>query len=246
MTKPRTVIGNWKMNTTRTEAVELAYRIGTVSPRSANVGVAPPFPWLAPVADVLRGGAVLLGGQTCSAHGNGALTGDVSASMLEELCSFVLVGHSERRAMFGETDDVVRAKLKAALGAGLMAVLCVGETLDERERGEHEDVVIRQLRHAFEGTPGDAEDRVQIAYEPVWAIGTGRNATPDDASAMARLISITCRDLGVGNPPVLYGGSVNAGNSAALLAGPDVGGFLVGGASLKADDFLTIVGAADV
>jgi len=234
------------MNTTRTEAVELAYRIGTVAPRSAVVGVAPPFPWLAPVADVLRGGSVQLGAQTCSAYAHGAYTGEVSAGMLAEACSFVLVGHSERRTLFSETDDIVRAKLKAALGAGLNAILCVGESLDEREAGEHELVVTRQLRAALDGVPGDAGDRITIAYEPVWAIGTGRNATPDDASTMAELILTASGELGLSNPQVLYGGSVNAANAESLIAGAAIGGFLVGGASLKADDFLAIVAAADV
>jgi triosephosphate isomerase (TIM) len=246
MTRTRHVIGNWKMNTTRTEAVELAYRIGTVAPRSAIVGVAPPFPWLAPVADVLRGGNVRLGAQTCSAHAHGAYTGDVSAGMLAEVCSFVLVGHSERRTIFNESDDIVRAKLRAAIGAGLNAVLCVGESLDEREAGEHETVVTRQLRAALDGVPGDVGDRITIAYEPVWAIGTGRNATPDDASSMAAFISTASGELGLPSPLVLYGGSVNATNAESLIVGPEIGGFLVGGASLKADDFLAIVAAADV
>lgn len=246
MTRPRMVIGNWKMNTTRTEAVELAYRIATVSPQSALVGVAPPFPWLIPVEDVLRGGNVMLGAQTCSAHDRGAFTGDVSAGMLAEMCSFVLVGHSERRALFGETDDVVRVKLRAALGAGLTSILCVGESLEEREAGEHEAVVARQLGEALAGIPRDAVDRVTIAYEPVWAIGTGRNATPEDARAMASQIATNCADLGLSDPQVLYGGSVNAANAESLLAAPEVGGFLVGGASLKADDFLTIIAAADI
>ena len=246
MTRPRTVIGNWKMNTTRTEAVELAYRIGSVSPRTATVGVAPPFPWLAPVEDVLRGGNVLLGAQTCSAHVHGAYTGDVSAAMLAEICSFVLVGHSERRLIFGETDDVVRAKLKAVLGAGMTAILCVGESLDERDAGEHEAVVARQLREALNGAPGDAADRITIAYEPVWAIGTGRNATPEDAGAMASFILTTCQGIGLTNPQLLYGGSVNSANAESILAPTEIDGFLVGGASLKADEFLSIVAAADV
>ena len=246
MSRGRTVVGNWKMNTTQSEAIELAYRIGTVSPRSATVGVAPPFPWLASVRDVLREGVVRLGAQTCSAHANGAHTGEVSVSMLAELCSFVIVGHSERRAMHVETDDVVRAKLRAVLSGGLSAILCVGETLDEREAGDQEGVVSRQLNAALEALPSDSGDRVTIAYEPVWAIGTGRHAMPEDANAMAGFVRSICRNLGMGDMQVLYGGSVNAGNAEALLAGADVGGFLVGGASLKADDFLTIVAAADV
>jgi triosephosphate isomerase len=246
MSRGRTVIGNWKMNTTQSEAIELAYRIGTVSPRNATVGVAPPFPWLPPVREVLRSGVVQIGAQNCSAHSNGAHTGEVSVSMLAEICSFVIVGHSERRAMHGETDDVVRAKLKAVLNGGLSAVVCIGETLDEREDGAHEAVVTRQLREALDAVPADFVERITIAYEPVWAIGTGRNATPEDASTMAALIKSTCGELGMNDVQVLYGGSVNAGNAESLLAGSDVGGFLVGGASLKADDFLTIVATADV
>jgi triosephosphate isomerase len=125
-------------------------------------------------------------------------------------------------------------------------VICVGESLTEREDGDHEAVVTRQLREALDAAPSDAADRITIAYEPVWAIGTGRNATPDDANTMASLIKSICRELGLNEMQVLYGGSVNAGNAESLLAGADVGGFLVGGASLKADDFLTIVAAADV
>ena len=246
MSRGRTVVGNWKMNTTQTEAVELAYRIGTVSPRNATVGVAPPFPWLAPVRDVLRAGVVQLGAQNCSSQSNGAHTGEVSVAMLTELCSFVIVGHSERRVMYGETDDIVRAKLKAVLNAGLSAVVCVGESLEEREDGNHEAVVTRQLREALDAVPSDWTDRITVAYEPVWAIGTGRNATPEDASTMAALVQSICREQGLDDMQVLYGGSVNAGNAESLIASPGIGGFLVGGASLKADDFLAIVAAADV
>jgi triosephosphate isomerase len=148
--------------------------------------------------------------------------------------------------MYGETDDIVRAKLKAVLNAGLSAVVCVGESLEEREDGNHEAVVTRQLREALDVVPSDWTDRITVAYEPVWAIGTGRNATPEDASTMAALVQSICREQGLDDMQVLYGGSVNAGNAESLIASPGIGGFLVGGASLKADDFLAIVAAADV
>jgi len=240
----RTVIGNWKMNSTLIEARALATRVATISPSSVSVAVAPPFPWIASVRDILQGSAVRVGAQTCSAVPNGAHTGEVSVAMLSELCTFVLVGHSERRATYGETDQIVRAKLEAVLSGGLTAVLCVGETLADRAGGHQEAIVTRQLRESLRSVRAGQSARVVIAYEPVWAIGTGRSATAEDANDMAKLIRIACRGLGLGEIQVLYGGSVNAGNASSLIAGSEVGGFLVGGASLNADDFQTIVTSA--
>jgi triosephosphate isomerase len=162
------------------------------------------------------------------------------------LCDFALIGHSERRALHGETDDVVREKLLRALEVGLMPVVCVGETLAERMAGDQERVVLRQIHAVLEGIENEELHRLVIAYEPVWAIGTGQTASPQDASAMCGLISVALTGRKLMGIPVLYGGSVTAANAASLIAEENISGFLVGGASLKPDDFLTIVRAAQV
>jgi triosephosphate isomerase len=191
---------------------------------------------------------VRLGGQNLHWEAGGAFTGEVSGAMLRSVgCAFAIVGHSERRRLFAEGDEVVARKARAALAAGLSAIVCVGETLEERERGETEAVVDRQLAAALYDLPGEHLGRVVVAYEPVWAIGTGRNATPEQAQAVhghirARLVA---RFAAVGEATrILYGGSVTGENAAALLAGPDVDGALVGGASLAAAGFAAICRAA--
>jgi triosephosphate isomerase len=215
----------------------------------ADVAVCPPFTAIASVAETLRETRVAWGGQNCAEKLEGAYTGEVSAHMLVDLgCRFVILGHSERRHRFGESDDTVREKLRVALGAGLIPIVCVGETLAEREGGRTEDVVDRQARRAFEGLPGTEIARSVVAYEPVWAIGTGRNATPAQAEAVHRRIRVTLGALageGVAVATrVLYGGSLKSDNAREILAQPNVDGGLVGGASLSAKDFLEIVGAA--
>jgi triosephosphate isomerase len=241
-----TLLGNWKMHlgpegarAYLREFLPLAARIP-----GARLGVFPPLVSLAAAAEALRGSPVGLGAQSCHAEAKGAFTGEVAAEMLREAgCRWVLVGHSERRQLFGETDAVVRAKLRAALRAGLEPVLCVGETEPERDAGRTEEVLERQITAALEGM-----DRVPpgllVAYEPVWAIGTGRNATPQQAGeAHAFLRGLLRARLG-SPPPVLYGGSVKEGNVAELAAVEGVDGALVGGASLDPAGFARLCGNA--
>jgi triosephosphate isomerase len=243
MARMRLVAGNWKMHGSRASSRALLEKIlaglgkATAQGRATSV-VCPPFPYLAQVSEQLRGSAVAWGAQNVSEHAQGAYTGEVSAAMLAELgCRYVIVGHSERRQLYGESDAQVAAKFAAARGAGLIPILCVGETLAEREANRTEEVVARQLRAVLHDTPfGDAV----LAYEPVWAIGTGRNATPEQAQAVhAYLRNMVSRDS-----CILYGGSVKPQNAAAIFAMPDVDGGLIGGASLVAEDFLEILRAA--
>ena len=239
------IAGNWKMNTTRKEAVELASAIaGSGVGAVCDVGICVPYPHLGPVQELLRGSRILLGAQDLHWEPSGAFTGKVSAGMLADYCSHVIIGHSERRHIFGELDEDVRRKLDAALGAGLHPILCIGETLEERKSGATETVLARQLA-ALAGA--NVTDNVTIAYEPVWAIGTGETATPEIAqeacsfarSQLRKHFGTVADDI-----RIQYGGSVNPANAAELLALPDIDGALVGGASLKAEQFLGIVGAA--
>jgi triosephosphate isomerase len=252
VTSPRTpyVAGNWKMNLSRGEAFELAERLrdGVGALDRVDVGVAPPFVYLELVAETLRRSGIRVGGQDCSDRGSGAFTGQVSAAMLRDVgCSFAIVGHSERRHLNGEGDELVGAKLRAALEAGLDGILCVGELLTERDAGQTEKVVQRQLQAGLAGLAAADLARVTIAYEPVWAIGTGRTATPAQASE----VHLYLRGLLAGlydervaeGVRIQYGGSVKADNAAELLAAPGVDGALVGGACLRADSFLPIVEA---
>jgi triosephosphate isomerase len=202
-----------------------------------------PFPYLAQARAALAGSHVAWGAQDVSEHGQGAYTGDVAAPMLADFaCRYVIVGHSERRQGHGEGDDLVGRKAKAALATGITPIACVGETLAEREAGATERVVLRQL-DAVLGALGADAARAVYAYEPVWAIGTGRTATPEMAQAVHATLRERLRRAGAADAPVLYGGSVKAGNAAALLAMPDIDGGLVGGASLDADEFLGIARA---
>jgi len=207
-----------------------------------------PFPYLAQVRDLLRGTPVAWGAQTLSEHDAGAYTGEVSGTMLREFeCRYVIVGHSERRQLYGETDAQVAAKFLAALRAGLTPIVCVGETLEEREQGTTEQVVARQLDAVIEAAGVDTLQQAVLAYEPVWAIGTGRTATPEQAQAVHRHIRerVAARKASVAEGVrILYGGSVKAANAASLFAMPDVDGGLIGGASLVADDFIAICVAA--
>ena len=247
MTARRLVLGNWKMNTTLEEAVDIAERLrAEESFDGVTVGIAPPFPWLVAVKQALGDTDVLLGAQTLAATANGAFTGEVSAAMVAELCDFVLIGHSERRSMLGETDAVVVEKLRRALEAGLIPVVCVGETLAQRLAGDQERVVIEQITAALSDIPNEALQSLVIAYEPVWAIGTGQTASPQDASAMCGLVGVVLTGRHLTGIPVLCGGSVTSANAASLIAAENIDGFLVGGASLKPDEFLDIVRAAQV
>lgn len=238
---PRIVIGNWKMHTTRDDAVALAKGLveglGEVN-GSLCVGVAPPFCFLEAVGHTLAGSSIELVAQDVHSEPKGAFTSGVSTSMLASLgVNRVIVGHSERRKIFGDDDAMVAAKLRATLNEGMDAVLCVGEQLSQREAGEHQAVVRAQLEASLDGLSDEQLARVTVAYEPVWAIGTGVTATPAQAGEMHEFIG----GLLKGDIAILYGGSVKPDNAAELVATPGIDGFLVGGASLKADSFLQIV-----
>jgi len=232
MARVRLVAGNWKMHGSRASIAALLDALVKENPRSCAVCV--PFPYLAQVAERLRGSPIAWGAQNVSEHAQGAYTGEVSAAMLAEFgCRYVIVGHSERRQLYGETDAQVAAKSAAVRKAGMTPILCVGETLEERDAGRTEAVVARQLKEV-------AFENAVLAYEPVWAIGTGRNATPEQAQAVHAFL----RKKLPADTPILYGGSVKPQNAAAIFAMPDVDGGLIGGASLVARDFLDIVKAA--
>lgn len=240
------IAGNWKMNTSEDEAVALARAVADATHGAgAEVAVAAPFPHLAPVREALRGAAVRLGAQDVYWEASGAYTGEVSVSMLASYCSFVIIGHSERRQLFGDTDEWVARKLQAVLASSLDPIVCVGELLDERRAGQAETVLSRQVRAALDGVT--MTPRITVAYEPVWAIGTGETATPEIAQAACAFIRSELRTLGgavADEIRIQYGGSVNPGNAAELLAQADIDGALVGGASLKAEQFAAIVRAA--
>ncbi len=251
MARKKFVAGNWKMNTTLAEAKALAAAVakGVGTDTTVDVAVCPPFPWLLPVADALKGSAVTLGAQDVHYEKEGAFTGEVSPKMLTEAgCKYVVVGHSERRHVLGESDLAINHKVHTALEEGLHVILCMGETLAERQRNLQERVFQRQVFAAFAGLTDEQFKRVVIAYEPVWAIGTGQTATPEQAQEAHRFIRAKMAQLygdGIADGLVIqYGGSVNAGNAAILMGQPDVDGALVGGASLKADTFLAIVAGA--
>ncbi|MGE0572581.1 MAG: triose-phosphate isomerase [Dehalococcoidia bacterium] len=239
------IAGNWKMNTGEEEAVALASAVAdATNGAAAEVAVAVPFPHLAPVREALRGTAVRLGAQDVYWEASGAFTGEVSVSMLGDYCSFVIIGHSERRLFFGDTDEWVARKLRAVLASPLDPIVCIGELLEERRGGKAEAVLSRQVRAALAGVA--LSSRITIAYEPVWAIGTGETATPEIAQAACAFIRGELRALGgavADEVRIQYGGSVNPGNAAELLAQPDIDGALVGGAALKADQFAAIVRA---
>jgi len=247
------VAGNWKMFTTADSARKLATAAvaGVGQDQRVRVAVAPPFPYLALVGEVLKGSPIALSGQNLYPEKEGAFTGEVSTAMLLDVgCKYVILGHSERRHKLGENDLFINRKVNAALAAGLRVILCVGETLEEREADHTEAVLERQLTLGLADVPTspDLHERVVIAYEPVWAIGTGRNATPDQAQlAHAFLRARVGQLLGATFASqflIQYGGSVKPDNAASLLKQPDVDGALVGGASLNADHFLAIVRAA--
>ncbi len=233
MKRSRLVAGNWKMHGSRASIAALLDALVRENPGS-GCAVCAPFPYLAQVAERLRGSPIAWGAQNVSEHAQGAHTGEVSAPMLAEFgCRYVIVGHSERRQLYGESDAQAAAKFAAVKAAGMTPILCVGETLEEREAGKTEAVVARQLGPV-------AFENAVLAYEPVWAIGTGRNATPEQAQAVHAFL----RKKVPSETPILYGGSVKPQNAAAIFAMPDVDGGLIGGASLVAKDFLDIVRAA--
>jgi triosephosphate isomerase len=243
------VAGNWKMHLTRAGAATLAADVRVrVSAAGVEVVLCPPFPSLAAVAEALAGSPIALGAQDLHWEAAGPFTGEVSAEMLLDAgCRYVIVGHSERRVHFGESDADVNRKARAALRAGLRPIVCVGETLAERTAGKTEDVLARQLAGSLAGL-ADRLDHAVLAYEPVWAIGTGHNATAEQAQAAHRHIRETVREIAgaavADAVRIQYGGSLKPDNAAAIFAGPDVDGGLVGGASLDAAAFARIVAAA--
>ncbi|HVY06658.1 MAG TPA: triose-phosphate isomerase [Burkholderiales bacterium] len=249
--RQRLAVGNWKMHGTLPENQALLDKVAAAagSLKSAVAAVCVPFPYLAQAKTALAGSKAAWGGQNVSQHSKGAFTGEVSAGMLREFgCRYAIVGHSERRQLFGEDDATIAKKAKAVLAEGMVPIVCVGETLAERERNVTEEVVRRQLDAVADliGTAGLKSS--VLAYEPVWAIGTGKTATPDQAQAVhAYLRSVLAkRDAAVAaSMTILYGGSVKAANAAELFGMADVDGGLIGGASLVADEFLAICRAAD-
>ncbi len=239
------ILGNWKMNTSLAGAVRLASDVvHATQGASATVGVCPPTVWIEAVAERLRGSAVALGAQNVYPAEAGAFTGEVSPQMLDAVgCRYVLCGHSERRALLGEDSAFVAQKVAACLDAGLAPVLCVGETLEERDAGDAEALVADQLEASLAGVA--SAGALVVAYEPVWAIGTGRTASPEQAQAMHAALRVRL-DARFPDAQILllYGGSVKPDNAAELFRQPDVDGALVGGASLDADAFAAIVAAA--
>lgn len=243
--RKKLVVGNWKMNGSRARNEALLSALQEESVNVAvEVAVCPPFPYLEQVGRALAGAQIALGAQNVSSFEAGAYTGEVSPSMLVDIgCVWVIVGHSERRTLFGEGDEVIAGKLRAALAVGLKPILCVGETLAQREAGEAESVVGAQIDHAISALGVEAAAQLVVAYEPIWAIGTGRVASSDQAQAMHRFIRTRLGLAGVA-VRILYGGSVTAANASELFVQPDIDGALVGGASLVAAGFSGICRAA--
>ena len=242
------VAGNWKMNTTDPEGIELAKAVVARSaevPAEVKLIVATPFTHLYPVAEVVKGTVVGLSAENCADHAKGAYTGEVSADMLVSAgCEYTILGHSERRQYYGETDEKLVEKTKLALGAGLKVILCVGENLDEREAGKHFDVCEAQIKNVLYNFTAEDMKSIIVAYEPVWAIGTGKTATSEQAEEIHAFIRKVVADkFGAqvaDDLTILYGGSCKPSNAKELFAQPDIDGGLIGGASLKADDFIAI------
>ncbi len=243
-------VGNWKMNTTRREAHDLARAVADhVRTDRIQVVLCPPFPYLGVVQDAIKGSSVVLGAQNCYCETKGAFTGEVSPTMLVDLgCRYVILGHSERRRLkdFAEQSELINRKVMRALEAGLTVIVCAGETGEERAAGRAQDVVSEQLRDSLMGFPLDRLPQLTVAYEPVWAIGTGVTATPQQAQEMhlfTRSRAATLWGEKAQKLSLLYGGSVTKDNAVSLLAQQDVDGVLVGGASLKVDQFTAIIDA---
>ena len=239
------IAANWKMNTVPAEAVELVKSMlpGLSGIAGVETLVCPPFISLVPVSAALQGTQVMLGAQNCHFEEKGAFTGEISPVMLKGICSYVILGHSERRSLFGETSQVVNKKVKAALKAGLKPILCVGESLADNEAGKTDDIVGAQLRESLDSIQ-DAVGLV-VAYEPVWAIGTGRAATAVQANTTIKMIrDVLAAIIGgqtAGLTRILYGGSVTGANAGEFMAQPEIDGALIGGASLKPAEFVSIV-----
>ena len=247
------VAGNWKMNMNSQTSVELVERIacGSVETagQSVTVAVCPPFVYLQAVAKALSSSNIAVGAQDMYFESDGAFTGEISASMLKDVgCSYCICGHSERRHVIGESDELINKKVTAAIGGGLLPILCVGELLEEREASRTNEVVTRHVKKGLAGLNAEKLQAVTIAYEPVWAIGTGLTATPDQTQEMhdfiRKLLGQMYNEKIAEEIRILYGGSVKPNNAAELMSQKDIDGLLVGGASLKANDFLAIIEAA--
>jgi triosephosphate isomerase len=247
------VAGNWKMNTDSQTSVELVERIASesieIAGQSVTVAVCPPFVYLQSVAKALSASSIAVGAQDMYFEPKGAFTGEISTSMLKDVgCLYCLCGHSERRHVIGESDELINKKVTAAIGGGLLPILCVGELLEEREASQTNDVVTRHVKEGLAGLSAEKLEAVTIAYEPVWAIGTGLTATPDQAQEVhdfiRKLLGQMYDEETAEEIRILYGGSVKPNNAAELMGQKDIDGVLVGGASLKADDFLAIIQAA--
>jgi triosephosphate isomerase len=242
------VAGNWKMNTTVPEGIELAKAVVARSaevPAEVKLIVATPYTHLCPVSEVVKGTVVGLSAENCADHAKGAYTGEVSADMLVSAgCEYTILGHSERRQYYGEIDEKLVEKTKLALGAGLKVILCVGENLDEREAGKHFDVCEAQIKNVLYNFTAEDMKSIIVAYEPVWAIGTGKTATAEQAEEIHAFIRKVVADkFGAqvaDDLTILYGGSCKPSNAKELFAQPDIDGGLIGGAALKADDFIAI------
>jgi triosephosphate isomerase len=245
------VAGNWKMNGSNAANAELVDGILAGMPASTEAVellICPSLPYLAEIAGKVSGSALALGAQNVSEHVSGAFTGETAASMLKDVgCEYVLVGHSERRALMGESSEIVAAKFQAALDSGLRPILCVGETLQQREAGETETVIDEQLMAVLDSAGVESFGTAVMAYEPVWAIGTGMTASPEQAQDVHKHIrdALASRsEEAAARTKILYGGSVKGDNAAGLFCKPDIDGGLIGGASLKSADFLAIAEAA--
>ena len=245
--RQKIVAGNWKMNTTVPEGIELAKAVAALSKdvKDCKLVVAPPFTHLAGVAEALKGSNVALSAQNCADHTSGAYTGEVSVDMLQSIgCTYCILGHSERRQYYGETDEKLCVKIKLVLEKGIKPILCVGENLQEREAGKHFDVVEAQIKNVVYTLTADELKNTVIAYEPVWAIGTGKTATSDQAqeihACIRKCIAAKFGAALAEEVTILYGGSCKPSNAKELFARKDIDGGLIGGASLKAPDFIAI------
>lgn len=247
------VAGNWKMNTDSHTGVNLAEAVASgsrgLAGKSVTVAVIPPFVYLQTVAGALSASSVAFGAQDVYTESKGAFTGEISASMLKDIgCCYVLCGHSERRHVIGETDELINKKIAAAISGGLLPIFCVGELLEQREASQTSEVVSRQIKNGLAGFSAEKISAVTVAYEPVWAIGTGLTATPQQAQEVHAFIRGLLAEMYdeqlAGEMRILYGGSVKPGNAAELMSQQDIDGLLVGGASLNADDFVAIIKAA--
>ncbi len=238
------IAGNWKMNGSLQSVIELVEAIKAGDVNNAQLAVCPPAIYLMKVGGMLEGSRIALGAQNVCDQESGAFTGEIAASMLKECgCQYAIVGHSERRALYQETDELVARRFAMALSSGITPILCIGESLDERESGDTEVVVSRQLDAVIDSQGISAIAQCVIAYEPVWAIGTGKVATPEQAQAVHQYLRDKLASLDVlvaEQVQILYGGSMNASNAGELLSQPDIDGGLIGGASLKAADFIAI------